>query len=153
MAVFRISMQQILLQFAEMLAQRSTCKRLQVGAVLTDLYQLQVLGIGYNGNARGFPNACDSDVPGACGCIHAELNALLKAPGIVPKLLFVTDAPCVACAKAAVNANVQRVIYRRVYRDNRGLLVLAQAKIEAIRFPTQDNYVEIGLKGPGTAPE
>lgn len=140
--VFRISMQQILLQFAETLAERSTCKRLQVGAVITDVDHLTVLGIGYNGNARGLPNTCDSDVPGQCGCIHAELNALIKAPGIVAKHLFCSDAPCVACAKAAINANVTRVFYRRVYRDNRGLLTLAQANVVAVKFPAPGEYVD-----------
>ena len=57
---------------AEELAKRSTCTRLRVGTVLTDAELENVVAIGYNGNARGFPNRCDSTTPGACGCIHSE---------------------------------------------------------------------------------
>jgi dCMP deaminase len=142
----RLPMGEILLRFAEELAQRSTCKRLQVGAVVTDGDHLQVLGIGYNGTARGLPNTCDSDVPGQCGCLHAELNALLKAPGIVIKHLFVSDAPCAMCAKAAVNANVMAVYYRRVYRSNAGLLVLDAAGVFVQRL-ANDGDVHAGPHG------
>lgn len=127
---FRVPMAEILLRFAEELAQRSTCERLRVGAVVTDADQLQVLGIGYNGNASGLPNQCDSAVPGACGCLHAEINALLKSPGTLPgKHLFVTNAPCAACAKAAINARIVAVHYRAVYRDPSGLEVLRAAGV------------------------
>src|SRR2546430_3764825 len=85
---------------AEELAKRSTCARLQVGTVVTDQVLENVLAIGYNGNARGLPNKCDSAVPGSCGCIHSEMNALVKAPGSVrDKVVFVSASPCVMCAK------------------------------------------------------
>ena len=55
------------MRMAEELAKRSTCVRLQVGTVVTDQRLENVLAIGYNGNARGLPNKCDSAVPGNCG--------------------------------------------------------------------------------------
>ena len=60
------------MRMAEELAKRSTCARLQVGSVITTGDLTQVLGIGYNGNARGLPNRCDSTEPGSCGCLHSE---------------------------------------------------------------------------------
>ncbi|TME22926.1 MAG: hypothetical protein E6I67_04345 [Chloroflexi bacterium] len=64
----RIPLEEVYMRMAEELAKRSTCARLQVGTVITTPDLTQVLGIGYNGNARGLPNRCDSTTPGACGC-------------------------------------------------------------------------------------
>lgn len=125
-----------MLRFAELLAERSTCQRAHVGAVVTDASMLQVLGIGYNGNARGFENACDHpEQAGGCGCLHAEVNALLKAPGIVEgKVLFSTTVPCLMCAKATINANVARVVVRQRYRTDAGLVALARADIVVVQL-------------------
>jgi dCMP deaminase len=91
---------------------------------------LQVLGIGYNGNAKGLSNGCDSEEVGNCGCLHAEINALLKAPGTVErKVMFVTVAPCIMCAKAIVNSNVSNVYWRQYYRDDAGLKLLFVAGV------------------------
>src|SRR5437016_13636072 len=79
--VDRIPLYEVYMRMAEELAKRSTCARLRVGTVVTDQLLENVLAIGYNGNARGLPNRCDSSVPGSCGCIHSEMNALVKAPG------------------------------------------------------------------------
>ena len=121
----------VFLQFAFLLAQRSTCQRAKVGCVITDSEGLQVLGIGYNGNARGFANCCDDrEAVGHCGCLHAELNALLKAPGTVSgKVMYLTMAPCVMCAKAIVNSGVARVVYCQGYRNVLGLDVLTKSGI------------------------
>src|SRR5579884_3755943 len=101
------------MRMAEELAKRSTCSRSQVGSVITTGDLTQVLGIGYNGNARGLPNTCDSAEPGRCGCLHAETNAVIKAGAATPgKVMFVTISPCVMCAKMIVNANVGTVYYR-----------------------------------------
>lgn len=123
------------MRMAEELAKRSTCARLQVGTVITDPELQNVIGIGYNGNARGFPNRCDSVEPGKCGCIHSEQNALVKAPGQMPdKIAFVTASPCVMCAKLMVQARVARLYYRKGYRDPAGLEVLRQAGVEVIEY-------------------
>src|SRR2546429_1769531 len=72
--VERIPLYEVYMRMAEELAKRSTCARLQVGTVVTDQLLENVLAIGYNGNARGLPNKCDSAVPGNCGCIHSEMK-------------------------------------------------------------------------------
>jgi deoxycytidylate deaminase len=96
----RIPLYEVYMRMAENLAKRSTCARLQVGTVVTDAKLENVLAIGYNGNAKGLPNQCDSTVPGNCGCIHSEVNALVKASGAIKdKVAFVTNSPCVMCAK------------------------------------------------------
>lgn len=132
----RPSIERVYLDFAALLAERSTCERLHVGAVVTDEDMLQVLGVGYNGNAAGLINGCDHpELPGKCGCLHAELNALLKSPGTLPrKVLFVTHAPCVACAKATINARVARVVYQSAYRDDAGIRVLKSAGVAVVQL-------------------
>jgi dCMP deaminase len=131
----RIPLEEVYMRMAEELAKRSTCARLRVGSVIATADLTQVLGIGYNGNARGLPNACDSPEPGRCGCVHSEANALLKAGAqIEGKVMFVTAAPCVMCAKMIVNTNVRRVYYRRAYRDPAGLRVLREAGVEVVRY-------------------
>jgi dCMP deaminase len=123
------------MRMAEELAKRSTCARSQVGTVITTGDLTQVLGIGYNGNARGLPNACDSSEVGACGCLHSEANALIKAGAqIQGKLMFVTLSPCVMCAKMIINSNVRRVHYRGAYRDPAGLEVLRLAGVETCLY-------------------
>src|SRR4030081_1796906 len=131
----RIPLEEVYMRMAEELAKRSTCARLQVGSVITTPDLTQVLGIGYNGNAKGLPNRCDSTQPGNCGCIHSEQNALIKAGAGVPGTgMFVSASPCVMCAKMIINTNVVRVYYRQAYRDPAGLDVLGQGGGEVIHY-------------------
>jgi hypothetical protein len=89
-----------------------------------------VLSIGYNGNAKGLRNTCDRREPGNCGCIHSEINALLKLDYTEPhKIMFVTDSPCEACAKAMINAGISRVYYLRQYRRTEGVELLRSVDI------------------------
>ncbi len=126
---------EVYMRMAEELAKRSTCARLKVGTVITDRHLENVVAIGYNGNARSFPNKCDGPTPGACGCIHSEQNALIKAPGgMLDKVAFVTASPCVTCAKLLIQANISHVFYRETYRDSSGLEVLARAGVTPVHY-------------------
>lgn len=134
--VTRLPLYEVYMRMAEELAKRSTCTRLQVGTVLTDAHLENVVAIGYNGNARGLPNRCDApDTPGRCGCIHSEMNALVKAPGqLAGKVAFVTASPCVMCAKLMVQARVEWVFFREAYRDAAGLDVLRDAGVGVVQY-------------------
>lgn len=115
----RPSFSSIYLELAQTLARRSTCKRLQVGTVITTTDYRKVLAVGYNGNATGLSNSCDRDEPGNCGCLHSEENAVINcdAPRFLEKYVFVTHLPCVACAKRLINlGNVKKVFYLHEYR-------------------------------------
>ena len=131
---------EVYMRMAEELANRSTCSRLQVGTVLTDASLEHVVAIGYNGNVRGFPNRCDSDEVGRCGCIHSEMNALVKSPGDLPnKVAFVTASPCVMCAKLMVQAKVSHLFFRNAYRDPAGLDVLERAGVVTVHYTRWQN--------------
>lgn len=125
------------MKLAWLMAARSTCRRLNVGCVITSADFRQVLAVGYNGNAAGLPNTCDSEEPGNCGCIHGEDNAVIKcaSPPYEPKVVFCTHQPCKACAKRLVNlGGVKIVHFDEPYRLTEGLDVLAKAGIDTIRF-------------------
>ncbi len=133
--VDRIPLYEVYMRMAEELAKRSTCARLRVGTVLTDAALEHVVAIGYNGNARGFPNRCDRDEPGSCGCIHSEQNALVKADGSLPrKVAFVTASPCRACAKLMVQSDVGHLFFREAYRDTSGVDILRDAGVSVIHY-------------------
>ena len=66
------------MRMAGLLIGRSTCKRLQVGCVIASEDYRKILAMGYNGNASGLPNECDSEEVGKCGCLHAEENAVIN---------------------------------------------------------------------------
>lgn len=116
------------------LAKRSTCKRRQVGCVITSDDFQHIYGVGYNGNAPGEPNDCEAaDKPGQCGCEHAESNALLKVaePSTTPKYLFVTLSPCRSCAKKMlIKKGIKKVFYLQSYRDQSSLEMLKKHQIE-----------------------
>ncbi len=129
----RPSFEQVYMDFAEAIAKRATCKRLQVGTVITTTDYRKVLAVGYNGNATGFPNRCDKDDPGNCGCLHSEENAVINcdSPRHVEKYIFITNLPCLMCAKRIVNlGNVKKVVYKRDYRSTDSIELLRKAGIE-----------------------
>lgn len=131
----RPSFEKIYMDLAHRMAERSTCRRLQVGAVITSTDFRKVLAVGYNGNASGFVNDCDLDEPGNCGCLHAEENAIINcdAPRGTKKFVFVTHLPCVMCAKRLINlGGVCRVYYQETYRIKDSIEILKQAGIRPV---------------------
>jgi dCMP deaminase len=129
---------QIYAHMAAIISKRSTCSRLQVGSIIVSGDFTRILSVGYNGNAKGFPNSCDSSEPGKCGCIHSEINALLKTDySEKDKVIFVTDIPCVNCAKAIINADIKKVFYIREYRITDSLHIFERARIETNQITLQ----------------
>ncbi len=119
------------LRMADLVAERSTCPRLHVGAVL--VRETRVIATGYNGSVRGQPHCDDVGclmVSGHCKrAVHAELNALLQcaAAGVPAEgaTLFCTTFPCIDCAKALVQAGIRRVVYRHDYPDPHAKAILS----------------------------
>jgi len=121
------------------LAKRSTCRRLQVGTVITSVDFRKVLAVGYNGNASGLSNSCDREEPGNCGCLHSEENACINcdSPRAMSKLVFVTHLPCAMCAKRLINlGGVEAVFYSEDYRKRDSVEILQGVgiKIEQIQI-------------------
>lgn len=127
----RPSWDEVWIETASLISQRSYDPRYQVGTVVVSDDNTQVLAVGYNGNYSGGPNEVESTVPGESGMIHAEINALLKLDYNNPKRkkLYVTLSPCRMCAKAIVNSGIDEVIYAEEYRDTSGLEILKDAGV------------------------
>jgi dCMP deaminase len=135
--VSRPTHEEISMRYALLVAQRSTCARLQVGCVITSADYRKVISMGYNGNATGLANGCDSAEPGACGCLHAEDNAVINcdSPRGTAKFVFCTHSPCKMCAKRFINlGDVVRVYYLNEYRSRDGLIVLEKALIQLVHM-------------------
>lgn len=136
----RPSFEEIYMGLAFSLAERSTCKRLRVGTVITSTDFRKVLAVGYNGNASGLPNKCDRDEQGNCGCLHSEENAVINcdSPRSTEKIAFVTHCPCPGCAKRLINlGNVKKVYYGKDYRskDSQALFETVGIWIAQMKIP------------------
>ncbi len=135
----RPSFHSIYMRLAELMSERSTCVRtnssgqlMQVGCAIVSADFRRVLSIGYNGNAAGLPNKCDSTEVGACGCIHAEENAVIscQAARSEDKIVFCTHLPCKACAKRIIQlGGVREVYYRKDYRLKDSLMLFTDPNV------------------------
>jgi dCMP deaminase len=132
----RPSYESIYLRHALQWAARSTCRRYGVGSVITSEDFCYTFGVGYNGNAAGLSNDCDlvgDAAVGNCGCVHSEVNAVLKcrAKKNEPKIFFCTHQPCVACAKLIINlGGVKEVVYLEPYRIPTSLELFEKTNIK-----------------------
>lgn len=120
--------------FAKELASLSKCEERKVAAVITDKELSQVYSIGVNGGPKGLVD-CMCKLGGKYGCVHAEINALVKCRSSAPdKVMFVTLAPCVACAAAIINApgGFSTVYFMEHWKDSTGIELLKSSGINAI---------------------
>ncbi len=145
----RPSFEEIYMRLAITLAERSTCKRLKVGTVITSTDFRKVLAVGYNGNASGLHNGCDRDEVGNCGCLHSEENAVINcdSPRSTEKVVFVTHLPCAMCAKRLINlGNVRRVVYAQDYRKRDSVDLFAQVGITVSQLTLSVHQSGMSLK-------
>jgi dCMP deaminase len=128
----RPTFDEIYMELAERLAERSHCVKAQVGAVLTK--DTRIVSLGYNGPPAGTHN-CDEEFPGV-GCprdskgscslaLHAEQNAILYATknnvSMQDATLYVTLSPCIACARVIFTIGIKKVFYMNSYAAFKGL--------------------------------
>lgn len=140
----RISRDEMLMEIALIVKQRSTCLRRQVGAVLTK--DGRVISTGYNGAPAGVPHCtpekCNAEQP-CIDTIHAEANAIAFASrygySTDGTTLYTTASPCRECAKLLINAGVTEVVYDDEYRDTSPLRLLTGVGIRVRqRRPGED---------------
>lgn len=119
-------------RFAEDLAHLSKCEERHVAAIITDKEMTQVYSIGINGGPKGLAD-CLCNIDGKYGCLHAEINALVKCQSNDPgKVMFVTLSPCKQCAAAIINApgGFSAVYYLEPWKDMTGVGLLKNAGIK-----------------------
>lgn len=121
----RPTMEQTYLNMARELAKRSTCRRLHVAAIVTTWDMQNIVALGYNGPEHHGPNTCRGTEPGHCGCIHAEMNAIIKAPYDQGDLImFSTHSPCHNCAMLLCQSRIRKIFYTDEYRIIDGVHLL-----------------------------
>lgn len=131
------------ISLAKFVAERGTCPRLKVGAVLVHTETHRVLSTGYNGAPPEEPHCtevgCDM-VGGHCvRTIHAEENAIDWAATRLPphlrinSTLYCTHLPCLPCFCRALLAGVKRIVYVDDY--NSDILSACEGfDVEVIKF-------------------
>ena len=134
---------------AEVYAQLSSAKRLQVGCVVVK--DNTIIGIAYNGMPSGWTNDCEEvvdvdpsdprydfnnftkELKTKPEVMHAETNSLPKIARSTNSsdgaALFVTHAPCLDCAKIIHQAGINSVYYRNTYRSTDGIDFLEKCNI------------------------
>lgn len=138
----RITRDKLNMDIAELMAQRSTCTRAQVGCVITR--DGRIISSGYNGAPSGMPHCTDvgcKEDPGSGSCTrtsHAEAGAIAYAArsgvALNGSTAYVTHAPCVTCAKLLINAGVIEVVYLNEYRGRDGVEFLRDGKVVVRRL-------------------
>ena len=125
------------IKMAHIWSENSYCTRRQVGALIVK--DKMIISDGYNGTPTGFPNVCEDDNNVSLPYVlHAEANAITKIArsgnNSDGATVYVTDSPCIECAKLIIQSGIRRVVYDREYRLTDGVNLLRQAGIEVLHL-------------------
>jgi dCMP deaminase len=144
----RLTRDALFMRMAMLMAERATCTRKRVGAVIVK--DRRAVSMGYVGSPAGQPHCievgCDIGPDGGCiRTVHAEANAIAFAAkvGISTEgaTLYTSLSPCLTCAKLMINAGIARVVYHEIYRDGSGLTLLHVSGITTDRLTDDDRVV------------
>lgn len=144
----RPSWDEYFIKIAALVAERSTCLRHHVGAIIVK--DRRILTTGYNGapaglsdclelgclrNQLGIPSGERHEI---CRAIHAEQNAIIQAgkhgEDIDGGTMYCTHSPCIVCAKMIVNAGIKRLVTYTDYPDVGGVReLLKDAGVELVK--------------------
>ena len=136
-----------------LVAQRSTCTRRAVGAIIVK--DKRILSTGYNGAPSGIRHCLEVgclreslQVPSGerhelCRGIHAEQNAIIQAAyhgvSVNNAVLYCTNQPCAICAKMIINAGIKKIFYQSGYSDALAQEMLSEAGIDLIKHDDLSN--------------
>jgi dCMP deaminase len=141
--VVRPSWDDYFMDITELVAQRSTCLRRHVGAIL--VRDKRIITTGYNGAPSRIEHCLDvgclreqMGIPSGerhelCRALHAEQNAIIQAAihgvSIKGASLYCTNMPCSICTKMLINAQIEAIYYKEGYSDPLADELLAEAGI------------------------
>src|SRR5690242_18435834 len=127
----RPSWDEYFITITRQVAERSTCLRAKVGAVI--VREKNILATGYNGSPAGLPHCLDvgcliyrsqtpdGDAEENCfRTIHAGINAIAQAAknghAIRGAAIYITHTPCIHCFKVLINTGINRICYEKEYK-------------------------------------
>ncbi|MDR2861717.1 MAG: cytidine/deoxycytidylate deaminase family protein [Syntrophobacterales bacterium] len=144
----RPSWDEYFMNIVTIVAERSSCLRRKVGAIL--VRDKRILTTGYNGAPSGLKHCLDTgclrekmNIPSGerhelCRGLHAEQNAIIQAAchgvNIKGATLYCTNQPCIICAKMIINSGITTIMVRDGYMDAMATAMLDEAKIEVVRL-------------------
>ena len=150
--ITRLSWDEYFMKLAWLVAERSTCVRHHVGAVI--VRDKRILTTGYNGAAAGTKDCLEMgclrnelNIPSGtrheiCRAIHAEQNAIIQAGthgiNISGGTLYCTHSPCILCAKMIANAKIKKVVMSIEYPDESFKNLFKEAGIEYVSINVPD---------------
>ncbi len=150
----RPSWDEYFIMIALKVAERSTCLRRKVGAVIVK--DNRILATGYNGaptNVKhcidvgclreklGIPSGVSHEL---CRGLHAEQNAIIQAAvygvSVDGATCYCTTSPCAICMKLLINAGVKRIVAISHYHDEISELLLKESNIlfEEMKWTVRD---------------
>lgn len=150
----RLTWDQYFMTITQQVAERSTCNRAKVGAVI--VRDRNILATGYNGAPVGMPHCTEAgcliyesktpygEVEQNCfRTIHAEINAIAQAAKngstIKDSSIYVTHTPCIHCIKVLVNTGIKTVYYESPYKLDTLEEILRNTRVhmEKVQLPGQ----------------
>lgn len=148
MTVPRPSWDEYFMSITEMVAQRATCLRRKVGAIL--VRDKRIIATGYNGAPAKVSHCLDigclreqQGIPSGerhelCRGLHAEQNAIIQAAlhgfSVEGSTLYCTNMPCAICSKMLINARIEKIYYKEGYADTLSSLLLAEAQVPVFQL-------------------
>lgn len=146
----RISWHQYFMAQTHLIALRSTCERLTVGATI--VRDKRIIAGGYNGSVSGSAHCIDE------GCyvidhhcvrtVHAEMNAVLQCAKFgVPtegSEIYVTHFPCLQCTKSIIQAGIKKVFYAKDYKNHAyAIKLFEEAGVQTEKIPLDDDALKL----------
>ena len=143
-----MALDQRYLRMARIWAENSYCQLRKVGALVVK--DKMIISDGYNGTPSGFENVCeDADNVTKPYVLHAEANAITKLArsnnNSDGSTLYITDSPCIECAKLIIQAGIKRVVFAQKYRLVDGLELLQRANIELLHINPDEPDAEAAV--------
>ncbi|OIK16620.1 ComE operon protein 2 [Bacillus sp. MUM 116] len=148
----RISWDQYFMAQSHLLALRSTCTRLMVGATI--VRDKRIIAGGYNGSITGGDHCIDKGcyvIDNHCvRTIHAEMNALLQCAKFgVPTdsaEIYVTHFPCLQCCKSIIQAGIKTVYYAEDYKNHPYAIELfQQANVHVEKVELKERSIDFSI--------
>lgn len=136
----KLKLDETYLNICQVWSELSRARRKKVGCIIVK--DGSIISDGYNGTPCGFDNNCEIQLDEFDSnslltkpeVLHAESNAITKlaksTQSSIGSTMYITIAPCVECAKLIIQSGISRVVYKNSYKNEDGVQLLKQAKIE-----------------------
>ncbi|TKJ17656.1 hypothetical protein CEE44_03945 [Candidatus Woesearchaeota archaeon B3_Woes] len=157
----RIGWDDYFMKMAFLAAERSTCLRRHVGAVIVK--NKRVVATGYNSAVKGakhcmeigclrdklkIPSGTDKHI---CRAIHAEQNAIIQAAlhgtNIEGSTIYMTHDTCPVCAKMIINSGIKEVISCSQRKESEFKQLFKETGVKFIKIEKPKGIEDFGYKG------